>query len=136
MQKNRVPTQKTIVIAVVSMLLLIAVFLTAYHFLRQQGSEGAKTISVSVIVDGRTVRELDIGTDAAYLRQALDEKDLISGEESAYGLLVKTVDGVTADDANQEWWSFTKEGEFLMTGVDDTPIEDGDVFEITLTVGW
>ena len=44
--------------------------------------------------------------------------------------------GVTADDANQEWWCFTKGGEMLETGVDSTPIADSDTFEITLTQGY
>ena len=61
---------------------------------------------------------------------------LIAGDESEYGLFVKTVDGETADDANQEWWCFTKGGEMLMTGVDDTMIADGEQYEATLTVGW
>ena len=47
-----------------------------------------------------------------------------------------TVDGVTADEAKQQWWCFTKGGETLMSGVDTTPIEDGDCCEITLTTGW
>ena len=37
---------------------------------------------------------------------------------------------------NQEWWCFTKNGETLMTGVDDTMIADGEHYEATLTVGW
>ena len=128
--------RKSILIASVTLVTLAAVFLGAYLLLRPAGEEGAKTIGVSVVVDGKTVKSLDINTDAAYLRQALEEHNLIQGDEGTYGLLVKTVDGRTADEAAQEWWSFTKGGEFLMTGVDDTPIEDGDSFEITLTAGW
>ena len=52
------------------------------------------------------------------------------------GLYVTTVDGVTADDGNQEWWCFTLNGETINTGVDTTPIADGDHFEITLTTGY
>ena len=37
---------------------------------------------------------------------------------------------------NQEWWCFTKGGEMLMTGVDDTMIADGEQYEATFTVGW
>ena len=55
---------------------------------------------------------------------------------SDYGLYVVTVDGETADEAQQQWWCFTKGGEMLMTGVDDTMIADGDAYEITLTTGW
>jgi len=60
----------------------------------------------------------------------------VAGDESQYGLFVKTVAGVTIDESKQEWWNFTKGGEPLFTGVDTTPIADGDKFEITLTVGY
>ena len=33
-------------------------------------------------------------------------------------------------------WCFTKAGEMLMTGVDTTPIADGDHYEIELKTGW
>lgn len=82
-----------------------------------------------------TSKTFDINTDAEYLRQALEEKKLISGEETQYGLFVKTVNGVTVDDSKKEWWCFTKGGKELDTGVDTTPIADGDHFEITLTAG-
>ena len=38
--------------------------------------------------------------------------------------------------AAQEWWCFSKGGEDLSTGVDTTPIADGDTFEATLKTGW
>ena len=66
----------------------------------------------------------------------LEPAGLIAGEETEYGLFVKTVDGYTVNDANQEWWCFTRGGEMLNTGVDTTPVADGDHFEITLTVGY
>ncbi|MDR1736298.1 MAG: DUF4430 domain-containing protein [Oscillospiraceae bacterium] len=131
MQKKQT---RNIIIAVVILCLLAAAALTAYLLLRPTGEEGAKTIGVAVIVGGETRRSLEINTDAEYLRGALEEKELIQGDESTFGLYVKTVDGVTADESKNEFWSFTKAGVFLETGVDDTPILDGDKFEITLSV--
>lgn len=97
---------------------------------------GVKTITVQIIVDGQDTVAKSITTDAEYLRGALEEEDLIAGEESQYGLFVKTVNGITADDAKQQWWCFTKGGADLFTGVDTTPIADGDTFEITLKTGY
>lgn len=97
---------------------------------------GTKTITVQIIVDGTDTVTKSIRTDAEYLRGALEEEDLIAGEESQYGLFVKTVNGITVDDAKQQWWCFTKGGEDLFTGVDTTPIADGDKFEITLKTGY
>lgn len=96
----------------------------------------AKTITVKVVHKDGSEKELSVETDADNLRGALEPDGIIAGEESEYGLFVKTVDGETADDANQEWWCVTKGGEMLNTGVDDTKIADGETYEFTLTVGY
>ncbi|MCL1821014.1 MAG: DUF4430 domain-containing protein [Oscillospiraceae bacterium] len=125
-----------IILGAAALCVLAAVFLFAWQTLRPKPMEGAKTIRIEVIVNEKTDSTWTINTDAEYLRQALDEKDLIKGDESVYGLMVTSVNGIAADSGKMEWWSFTKDGEFLMTGVDDTPIYDGDKYEITLTVGY
>ena len=112
--------------------LLAGIYLT----FRPQTVEGAKTVTVEVIAGGETVQTHTIQTDAEYLRGALEQEKMVGGEESAYGLFLLTVDGITADDAKQEWWCVTKEGGQVDTGVDATPIADGDHFELTLMVGW
>ena len=43
------------------------------------------------------------------------------------------MDGVTADAEKQEWWCITKNGEQLNTGADQTPIADGEHYELTLS---
>ena len=112
--------------------LLAGIYLT----FRPQTQQGAKTVTVEVIAAGETVQTHTIHTDAEYLRGALEQEEMVAGEESSYGLFIKTVDGITADDAKQEWWCVTKEGGQVDTGVDATPIADGDHFELTLMVGW
>ena len=114
--------------------LLLAALAAVYFFVLKPGaSPGDKTIHVTIIKSEEDSRAVDIQTDAEYLRQALEEQNLISGEESAMGLYVLTVDGLTADEGERQWWCFTKGGEDLYTGVDQTPIEDGDRYEITLS---
>ena len=127
---------KKIVLALVALVVVVAVALGLWFALKPQGTQGGKTITVNVVFADGTQNTHTITTDAEYLRGALEQENLVAGDESEYGLFVKTVDGVTADEANQEWWCFTKGGETLETGVDSTPIADGDTFEITLTQGW
>ena len=90
------------------------------------------TITLEVIGPDGSSKEHKVNTDTSKnLRQALEGAGLIAGEEGAYGLYVKTVDGVTADyDVDGSWWSLTKNGE-LCSGVDSTKIADGDHFEFT-----
>ena len=136
MEKTKKKTTRNIIISVIVLAVLVAAFFTVYQFLRQRGVEGAKTIHVGVIVGNEIIHSVDITTDAKYLRQALEEENLVEGEEGTYGLWVITVVGRTADSSKEEWWSLYKNDEFSMTGVDDAPLEDGDIFEYRLTVGY
>ena len=94
------------------------------------------TITVSVTHADGSEKEFVITTEALNLREALEQENLVQGDESEYGLFVTTVDGETVDGSKMEWWCFTKGGEMMMTGVDDTLIADGDHYEIVFTVGW
>ena len=128
--------KKLVIILSCVLAVLVAAFALIYIMNRPETNVGDKTITVEVVAADGSSKEYEINTNAEFLRGALEEKDLIAGDESEYGLFVKTVDGYTANDANQEWWCFTKGGETLFTGVDTTPIADGEHYEITLTVGY
>lgn len=128
-------TKRIIIIGAALLCVLIAVFAVFHDKLLPKGIFGSKTITIEVIAND-TDKSFTIRTDEAYLRGALEQKELIKGTESEYGLFVTEVNGITADSNKQEWWCFTKGGESVMTGVDETPIENGDKFEITLTKGY
>ena len=60
---------------------------------------------------------------------ALLSLGLIAGEDSDYGLYVKTVNGVTVDyDADGKYWAFYVDGEYAATGVDSTDITAGATY--------
>lgn len=133
--ENKKPMNKKLLAGVLALVIVVAALIGVYFATRPATSAADKTITATVVANGEE-EAFTIHTDEEYLRGALESIDLIAGEESEYGLFVTTVNGITADDANQEWWCFTKGGESLNTGVDSTPIADGDAFEITLTVGY
>ena len=133
--ENKKPMNKKLLAGVLALVLVVAALIGIYFATRPATSAADKTITATVVANGEE-EAFTIHTDEEYLRGALESIDLIAGEESEYGLFVTTVNGITADDANQEWWCCTIGGESLNTGVDSTPIADGDAFEITLTVGY
>lgn len=133
--ENKKPMNKKLLAGVLALVIVVAALIGIYFATRPATSAADKTITATVVANGEE-EAFTIHTDEEYLRGALESIDLIAGEESEYGLFVTTVNGITADDANQEWWCFTKGGESLNTGVDSTPIADGDASEITLTVGY
>ena len=92
--------------------------------------EGAITVRVSVTAGDKTVL-LTVKTDKTVLGDALMEYGLIAGEEGAYGLYVKTVNGILADyDTDGYYWGLYQNGEYMLTGVDTTPIADGEAYEL------
>ena len=94
---------------------------------------GAITVEVEVRVEENTVT-FTLNTDKTTLGEALIEHSLISGEVGQYGLYVKVVNGITADyDTDKSYWSFYKNGEYLMSGVDTTEIKNGEHYEIVYT---
>lgn len=99
-------------------------------------SAAVKNITVTVVHKDGSSKDFPIAASGETLREALEQEKLVEGEESEYGLFVKTVDGETVDDGNQEWWCLTKGGEQVNTGVDGVKIADGDKYELTLTVGY
>lgn len=121
---------------IVVFVIIIAVGVNAYNKSKQNTSEGSKKITIEVIMADESSESFEITTDEEFLRGALEQEELIEGTESEFGLFVSTIAGYTVNDENQEWWAFSKDGESLMTGVDDTPISDGDHFEATVTVGY
>ncbi len=123
-------------IACVALAVVIIAMLLVYSQFKPETNQGAKEIKIAVVIPEEDTEEFTIHTDAEYLRQALEESNLIKGSESEYGLFITEVNGRVADDTNQEWWCITKEGAQVNNGVDTIAINDGDQYEITLTVGF
>lgn len=131
-QKNT----KKILIVLIGLIIAIAVLFGVYRFTRPAAVQGAKTITVDVIHKDTTQKTFEYHTDREYLGEVLTDEGLVSGEEGAFGIFITTVDGETINDANQEWWCITKNNETLNTSADQTPIADGEKYELTLTIGY
>ena len=53
----------------------------------------------------------------------------VAGDDTEYGLYVKTVNGVTVDyDTDGKYWAFYVDGEYAATGVDSTDITAGATY--------
>ena len=95
-----------------------------------------KKITVTVIHADGTSKDFEYETNAENFGDVLREEKLAEGQESETGLFVTTVDGETADDSQQQWWKVSVNGEMAQKRVDETPVNDGDTFELALTTGW
>lgn len=85
--------------------------------------EGSTSFNFSVFdIEGKETLFL-IKTDKKTVGEALLENKLIAGEESQYGLYVKTVNEITLDyNSDGYYWSFYINGKYAISGVDSTEI--------------
>ena len=95
-----------------------------------------KTITVLVVHGDGSEKTFTYHTNEDYLGAVLVAEGLIQGDDSAYGLMVHTVDGETADwNVNQSYWALYIGQDYAMTGADTTPINNGDTFKLVYTIG-
>ena len=95
--------------------------------------EGSKTVQVEIEMEEKSIT-LTIASDKALLGDILLDHEVIEGEMGAYGMYIKSVNGVQADyDVDQAYWAVYQDGEYLMTGVDSTEVSDGAHYELVYT---
>lgn len=112
-------------------LILIAAMIMTFAACGKKTSESAGTKRFTFIAVDKEGAETkwDISTEKTIVGDALTDEGLIEGEESAYGLYVKKVNGIEAIyEVDGTYWSFYIDGEYAMTGVDATEIVDGSTY--------
>lgn len=91
--------------------------------------EGSVEFALTVVNTAGEEVTLEIHTDKETVGEALLDLGVIAGEDSEYGLYVKTVNGETLDfDKDGKYWAFYINDEYAMTGVDATNVTDGDSY--------
>ena len=95
----------------------------------EKAPQGKKTFTFIVVDKDGAETTFTISTDKKTVGDALLEEGLIEGEDGAYGLYVKKVNGILADyEVNQTYWAFYINGEYAMSGVDATDIVEGATY--------
>ena len=91
--------------------------------------EGENKFLFTVVDKEGIETTFEIHTDKEIVGEALLDLGLIDGEESEFGLFVKTVNGIVADyEVDSTYWAFYVNGEYAMSGVDSTNIEEGSSY--------
>lgn len=92
--------------------------------------EGQTSFTFTVTHLDGTQKVYNVSTDKTTVGEALLDNSIIAGEDGAYGLYVKTVDGETLDfDTDGKYWAFYVDGAYGSTGVDMTEITAGASYE-------
>lgn len=118
----------------------LAILLGVLYFVFvPKAAEGTKAITIEVIDNEQKSTVYELNTDAQYLREAMDEAAekgfTYSGSESEYGIMLESINGVTADyNADGAYWSIFVNGEYGNYGADTQVVTDGDAFQFVYTV--
>ena len=125
-----------LIIGIVVLVVVIAALLCVYLGTRPQTSQGAKAFTVEVVHADGSSKTFEYRTDEEYLGTVLEAEGLIKGEMGPYGLTIFEVDGERAVwEENGAYWAIFVNGDYGMTGVDTTPVNDSDAFKLEYTLG-
>ena len=93
--------------------------------------EGTAEFTLEVVdVDANPV-VITVKTDEETVGDALSALGLIAGEESTYGLYIKTVNGITYDyDTDGKYWGFYVDGTYAVESADLTEITAGSTYTL------
>ena len=97
----------------------------------QSLGQGATKFTLQVVDLDGTTATVQISTDEKTVGQALQELGVLKGEQGAFGLYIKEVNGITYDyDTDGAYWGFYINGEYALTGVDTTDIVEGTTYTL------
>lgn len=127
---------KKMIVAVVAIVAVIAVMAGIYFATRPETSEGAKTITITVVHKDGTEKPFTCHTDEEYLGPVLLGEKIVEGENGPYGLMISAADGEVADyNVDGGWWQIFVGDQSATLGADSIPVHDGDTFKLVYTIG-
>lgn len=128
--------QKITLVSVFAAILVIAAIVAGALNYRETQA-GKKKFQVEVVSDRDGYSETkEYVSYAEYLGEFLRTMEGCEWQERDFGIYITGFDGMMEDTDNQYWWSVSVNGESSMTGADEIPLTDGDVYNFTLMQGW
>ena len=97
----------------------------------QEVGEGAKSFPLTIVDKEGSAITVTVNTDKETVGEALTELGIVEGTVGEYGLYMTHVNGIPAiyeDDGY--YWAFYINDEYAMTGVDQTPIAEGESYKL------
>ena len=125
---------KKLLIALIAFLAVVGIMVGILLITRPFTNADRKTITVTVVHSNGTEKAFTYETAEEFLGPVLYGEGLIV--ESASAGMFDTVDGEKADwGVDQSYWALYIGENYATTGVDATPIYDGDHYRLVYTRG-
>ena len=129
-------SRKSKITAVMLLLILIAAFCAVYLIFKPSVTAGEKTFTVKVVHADRSEKTFSYRCSDEYLGDTLLREGLIKGEKGAYGIYITEVNGERAVyEKDKAYWALFINGEYAVSGIDATPIENGAQYTLAYTFG-
>jgi len=129
-------SRKSKITAVMLLLILIAAFCAVYLVFKPSVTAGEKTFTVKVVHADRSEKTFSYRCSDEYLGDTLLREGLIKGEKGAYGIYITEVNGERAVyEKDKAYWALFINGEYAVSGIDATPIENGAQYTLAYTFG-
>ncbi len=127
---------KKTILAALALVAVIAVMAAVFLMTRPETSQGAKTITITVVHGDGSEKTAQYHTDEEFLGPVLLAEEIVVGEQGPYGLVISAVDGESASwEENQSYWALFIGEDYATTGADAIVVNDGDVFKLVYTIG-
>lgn len=129
-------TKKKLILIVLAIVLAGALLFAYNKFLLPEGVAGEKEVSIRIIIEEKQLDRLfTYNTDHEYLYDLLKEKEEELGasfEEYSFGVMLKGLMGYEANQARNEFFHISVNGEDAMEGIQQLPLNDGDIYTLQL----
>jgi len=125
-----------IIVGGLVLLAVVGLLIGVYMMTRPETTEGSKAITIVVVDENVKETVYSLKTDALYLKDAMDQADGLTygGENQGNGFMVDTINGVRADyTLDGAYWGFFVNDGYCNYGIEEQPVNDGDVFRIVYT---
>jgi hypothetical protein len=128
--------KKVMWIIIVVLVALVSLFMYN-QYMAPQATEGEKSVTIEVVAESEGISKIyDLNTDAAFLYDLLMEieSDIQPEfEEASFGIYLTGLEGYTADETKNEFYSIKVNGVDALYGVKELPVIDGEVYRFELS---
>lgn len=128
-------SKKMMWIIITVLVALVALFM--YNQQMAGGQEGSKSITMEIVVESEGIdKTYEFKTDAEFVYDLMMEvESTIKPEfqESSFGIYLTGLEGYTADETKNEFYSIKVNGEDAMVGVKELEVIDGTTYRFELS---
>ena len=122
-------------IVMLALVLIVAMLTTGCSLFKPKGNNEIKNFTVTITHKDGTQKVLNCTSDAQMVGDYLLSEGIVKGENGQYGLYIHEADGEQAiAEEDGAYWAFYIDGEYALTGIDQTVLEDGKHYELRYEV--